>query len=50
VAALLQLHLIKEGIKTAIDDAPIELVLAVEPGVSTAPAIGRRRFQWCRQA
>jgi ATP-dependent Clp protease ATP-binding subunit ClpC len=44
----LQLHLIKEGIKDAIDDAPIELVLAVEP-VFDGAGDRQATLQWCRK-
>jgi ATP-dependent Clp protease ATP-binding subunit ClpC len=44
----LQLHLIKEGIKDAIDDEPIELALTVEPVFDGA---GDRQapLTWCRK-
>ena len=44
----LQLHLIKEGIKDAIDDAPIELALAVEP-VFDGAGDRQATLQWCRK-
>jgi ATP-dependent Clp protease ATP-binding subunit ClpC len=44
----LQLHLIKEGIKDAIDDAPIELALAVEP-VFDGAGDRQSTLAWCRK-
>ncbi len=44
----LQLHLIKEGIKDAIDDAPIELALAVEP-VFDGAGDRQATLTWCRK-
>jgi len=43
-----QLHLIKEGIKDAIDDAPIELALAVEP-VFDGAGDRQATLTWCRK-
>ncbi len=44
----LQLHLTKEGIKDAFDDAPIELALVIEPAFEVA---GDRQaaMAWCRR-
>jgi len=42
VAACAATALIKEGITDAVDDAPIELALTIEP-CSMAPATGKRR-------
>jgi ATP-dependent Clp protease ATP-binding subunit ClpC len=44
----LQLHLIKEGIKDAVDDAPIELALAVEP-VFDGAGDRQATLTWCRK-
>jgi ATP-dependent Clp protease ATP-binding subunit ClpC len=44
----LQLHLIKEGIKDAIDDAPIELALTIEP-VFDGAGDRQATLQWCRK-
>ena len=44
----LQLHLIKEGIKDALEDAPIEVALRVEP-VFEKPAEHQATRHWCRQ-
>jgi ATP-dependent Clp protease ATP-binding subunit ClpC len=44
----LQLHLIKEGIKDAIDDAPIELALAIEP-VFDGAGDRQATIAWCRK-
>jgi ATP-dependent Clp protease ATP-binding subunit ClpC len=44
----LQLHLLKEGIKDALEDAPIEVALRVEP-VFEKPAEHQETRQWCRQ-
>ena len=44
----LQLHLIKEGIKDAIDDAPIELTLTVEP-VFDGAGDRQATLTWCRK-
>ena len=44
----LQLHLIKEGIKDAIDDAPIELVLTIEP-VFDGAGDRQATLTWCRK-
>jgi ATP-dependent Clp protease ATP-binding subunit ClpC len=43
-----QLHLIKEGIKDAFDDAPIELALAVEP-VFDGAGDRQATLVWCRK-
>jgi ATP-dependent Clp protease ATP-binding subunit ClpC len=42
----LQLHLVREGIKDAFDDAPVELALAIEPVFDSA---GERQatLAWC---
>jgi ATP-dependent Clp protease ATP-binding subunit ClpC len=44
----LQLHLIKEGIKDAIDDAPVELALTVEP-VFDGAGDRQATLTWCRK-
>jgi ATP-dependent Clp protease ATP-binding subunit ClpC len=44
----LQLHLIKEGIRDAIEAAPIEVALQVEP-VFEKPAEHHATRQWCGQ-
>jgi ATP-dependent Clp protease ATP-binding subunit ClpC len=44
----LQLHLIKEGIKDAVDDEPIELALAVEP-VFDGAGDRQATLTWCRK-
>jgi ATP-dependent Clp protease ATP-binding subunit ClpC len=44
----LQLHLIKEGIKDAVDDAPIELALTIEP-VFDGAGDRQATLQWCRK-
>ena len=44
----LQLHLIKEGIKDAIDNAPIELALVVEP-VFDGAGDRQATLLWCRK-
>jgi ATP-dependent Clp protease ATP-binding subunit ClpC len=44
----LQLHLIKEGIKDAIDDAPIELALTIEP-VFDGAGDRQATLTWCRK-
>jgi ATP-dependent Clp protease ATP-binding subunit ClpC len=44
----LQLHLVKEGIRDAIDGAPIEVALATEP-VFDAGADRQAAQQWCRR-
>jgi len=44
----LQLHLIREGIKDAFEDAPIELVLGIEP-VFDGAADREATLTWCRK-
>ena len=44
----LQLHLIKEGIKDALEAAPIEVAVRVEP-VFEKPAAPHDTRQWCEQ-
>jgi len=44
----LQVHLLKEGIKDAFEDAPIELALRVEP-VFEKPAEHQETRAWCGQ-
>jgi ATP-dependent Clp protease ATP-binding subunit ClpC len=44
----MHLHLIKEGIRDAYDDAPIELALAVEP-VFDGAGDRQATLQWCRK-
>jgi ATP-dependent Clp protease ATP-binding subunit ClpC len=44
----MQLHLIKEGIRDAFDDAPIELALAVEP-VFDGAGDRQAALGWCRK-
>ncbi|HWX83097.1 MAG TPA: AAA family ATPase [Xanthobacteraceae bacterium] len=44
----MQLHLIKEGIRDALDDAPIELALAVEP-VFDGAGDRQATLLWCRK-
>jgi ATP-dependent Clp protease ATP-binding subunit ClpC len=44
----MQLHLIKEGIKDAVDNAPIELALAVEP-VFDGAGDRQATLTWCRK-
>jgi ATP-dependent Clp protease ATP-binding subunit ClpC len=44
----LQLHLVQEGIKDAIDGAPIELALAIEP-VFDGSADRQATLDWCRK-
>jgi ATP-dependent Clp protease ATP-binding subunit ClpC len=44
----LQLHLIKEGIKDAVDDAPIELALTIEP-VFDGAGDRQATLTWCRK-
>ncbi len=43
----LQLHLIREGIKDALEDAPIELALTIDP-VFDGPAERQATLAWCR--
>jgi ATP-dependent Clp protease ATP-binding subunit ClpC len=43
----LQLHLIREGIKDAIEDAPIELALTVDP-IFDGSADRQATLAWCR--
>jgi len=44
----LQLHLIKEGIKDAVDDAPIEVALVIEP-VFDGAGDRQATIAWCRK-
>jgi ATP-dependent Clp protease ATP-binding subunit ClpC len=44
----LQLHLIKEGIKDAVDDEPIELALTIEP-VFDGAGDRQATLTWCRK-
>jgi ATP-dependent Clp protease ATP-binding subunit ClpC len=44
----LQLHLIREGIKDALDDAPVELALVVEP-VFDGAGDRQATLAWCRR-
>ena len=44
----LQLHLVREGIKDAIDDAPVELALVIEP-VFDGPGDRQATMAWCRK-
>ncbi len=44
----LQLHLIKEGIKDALDDAPVELALAIEP-VFDGAGDRQATVAWCQK-
>jgi ATP-dependent Clp protease ATP-binding subunit ClpC len=44
----LQFHLLKEGIKDALEGAPIEVALRVEP-VFDKPAEHQETRQWCQQ-
>jgi ATP-dependent Clp protease ATP-binding subunit ClpC len=44
----LQLHLIREGIKDALDNAPIELALAIEP-VFDGAGDRQATLAWCRR-
>ena len=44
----LQLHLIKDGMRDAFDNSPVELALAVEPVFNNA-AEHAKALAWCRQ-
>jgi ATP-dependent Clp protease ATP-binding subunit ClpC len=44
----LQLHLIREGIRDAYDDAPVELALTIEP-VFDGAGDRQATLQWCRK-
>ena len=43
-----QIHLVREGIRDAHDDAPVETVLAVEPALEK-PADGAGARDWCAE-
>src|SRR5581483_10893701 len=44
----LQLHLVDHGIRDALSDAPVEVVVAIDPAMETG-SDARSTRQWCDQ-